>query len=123
MSRVLRFLLVGGVGFLVDAGVLLVLITAGLGPLPARLAAILVALTVTWLLNRSLTFGPSTRSLAAEGGRYGGVGLATSAVSFAVYSALLLLMPWLPPILALAVGSAAAMALSYLGYSRLVFGR
>lgn len=119
--KLVRFLLVGAVGFLVDAGVLLALVGLGIGPLPARIVAIAVALSVTWLLNRSLTFGPSGRSVVAEGGRYGGVGVATSLVSFGVYSLLVIALPWLPPVLALAAGSAAAMILSYLGYSRLVF--
>lgn len=122
MKRFIRFLLVGAVGFLVDAGVLLGLLALSLGPLPARMVAIALALTVTWLMNRSMTFSPSGRSLVAEGGRYGGVGLATSLVNFAVYSLLILALPWLPPILALAAGSATATLLSYFGYSKLVFG-
>ncbi len=80
-------------------------------------------LTVTWLLNRHLTFGPSSRGMAVEGARYGGVGVVTSIVNYLVYSALLLALPGLPPLAALAVASLVAMALSYLGYSRLVFDR
>ncbi len=94
---------------------------AGLGPLAARCLSIGFAIAITWLLNRRITFGPSGRGLAAEGARYGGVGIGTSLFNYAVYSALILAAPSLPPLAALAIASASAMALSYLGYSRLVF--
>lgn len=124
MSRFLRFAAVGGIGFLVDALVLVALVAwTPLGPLSARIISIGVALAATWLLNRSLTFGPSARPLAVEGTRYGGVGLASAAVSYAVYSALILLLPALPPVAALALASGTAMGLSFLGYSRLVYDR
>jgi putative flippase GtrA len=116
--------LVGGIGFLVDAGVLALLLTATpLGPLAARIASIGVALTATWMLNRAVTFQPSRRGLAREGLRYGGVGFATSLVNYLVYSAILLAVPGTPPLAALAIASLAAMALSFLGYARLVFDR
>lgn len=52
-----RFCLVGGVGFVVDAGLTLLLTqTANWDPLPGRLLAFIVAATVTWMLNRSFTF-------------------------------------------------------------------
>ena len=94
-----------------------------MNPFLARLLSIAFALTVTWLINRSMTFGPSRRHVAAEGARYGGVGIGTSLVNYAVYAALLAAVPALPPLAALVAGSAVAMALSYIGYSRLVFDR
>ncbi|OLP57189.1 hypothetical protein BJF92_06595 [Rhizobium rhizosphaerae] len=121
MSRTLRFLGVGAFGFLVDAGTTLALVHLGLNPFAARLLAILVALGATYLANRTVTFQVEGRANVAEGARYGGVGLMTSAINYLVYSAALALLPSLPPLLALATGSAVAMALSYLGYSRLVF--
>lgn len=124
MNRIVRFLFVGAAGFLADA-VTLALLTAGLGmdALIARCLSIGFALTVTWLLNRTVTFGPSSRGMAIEGARYGGVGIATSLFNYGVYAALLLAVPGTPPLVALAVASAAATLLSFLGYSRLVFDR
>ncbi len=81
------------------------------------------ALTVTWQINRRLTFSPSNRGIAAEGVRYGGVGIATAVVNYAVYSTVLLAWPATPPLAALVVASLVAMTLSFLGYSRLVFDR
>ncbi|MCX7305568.1 MAG: GtrA family protein [Hyphomicrobiales bacterium] len=124
MSRFLRFAIVGCVGFAVDAGLLAVLLWATpLGPFLGRLVSIACGLTVTWLCNRTLTFGPSGRSRLREGARYGGVGIASSIANYLVYSGVLLAVPQTPPVAAVVVASLAAMILSYLGYSRLVFDR
>jgi len=124
MGRLVRFALAGGVGFVADAAALWLLLSATpLGPLTARVLSIGFALSVTWQINRHLTFAPSSRGMAQEGARYGGVGIATSIVNYLIYCALLLALPALPPLAALAIASIAAMTLSFLGYSRLVFDR
>jgi putative flippase GtrA len=124
MSRFLRFAIVGGIGFAVDASLLALLLwITPLGPYFGRLISVACGLTVTWLCNRTLTFGPSGRSKLHEGARYGGVGIASSILNYVVYSGVLLAVPSTPPVAAVVVGSAAAMVFSYLGYSRLVFDR
>ncbi len=124
MKRIVHFAMVGGIGFVADAAVLALLIaTTTLGPFVSRLASIGFALTVTWLVNRSVTFGPSGRSIAAEGARYGGVGIATSIINYLIYCGLLIVLPGLPVLAAMVVASLCAMSVSYLGYSRLVFDR
>ena len=124
MNRFPRFGIVGACGFLADAGALVLLVHAfGMHPLLARVLSIGFALSVTWLLNRSFTFGPSRRGIMREGARYGGIGIGTSLMNYLIYSAILVLAPWVQPLAALVAASAAAMLLSYLGYSRLVFDR
>lgn len=124
MKRIVRFVFAGGIGFVADAAVLAMLLaTTPLGPFGARLISIGVALTTTWLLNRHLTFEPSSRRVAVEGARYGGVGIATSMVNYLAYSLILLALPAMPPLLALGVASLVAMTLSFLGYSRFVFDK
>jgi putative flippase GtrA len=124
VKRLARFVLAGGVGFLADAAVLALLLAfTPLGPFVARFVSICFALTVTWMLNRHLTFAPSGRGMVREGARYGGVGISTSVVNFLAYSALLSFAPSLPPLAALVVASLIAMALSFIGYSRFVFDR
>lgn len=124
MTKVLSFAVAGGIGFIVDAGVLTLLLAATpLDPFSARLVSILIALSSTWLLNRNLTFGPSGRSLASEGVRYGGVGATTSIVNYLIYSVMLIVFPRMPPLVALVAASGIAMILSYFGYARLVFNR
>ncbi|MER8398115.1 GtrA family protein [Mesorhizobium sp. M1348] len=124
MGRLARFIVAGGIGFVADAAALwLVLTIAPVGPFMARIISIGFALSVTWLINRHLTFSPSSRGVAQEGARYGSVGIATSVVNYLVYCAMLFALPMVSPLIALAVASLIAMALSFLGYSKLVFDR
>lgn len=123
-ARFIRFALVGGIGFLIDAGLLALLhYGAGLDPYSARLISITASAFTTWRLNRSLTFGASDRSQASEGFRYALVAAATAGFNYLVYAALLLTFPSLPPISAAVAATLAAMFFSYAGYSRLVFQR
>ena len=122
MKKLFRFLLAGSVGFVVDAGVLhLLLWYTPVGPFIGRAVSIPSALLATWILNRNFTFGRSDRSLAAEGFRYGSVGLTSAVLNYALFSSLLMTEPSLRPIIALTLGSAAATAFSFFGYSRFVF--
>ncbi len=124
MGRLARFVFAGAVGFFADAAALwLLLAVTPLGAFVARLLSIGFALCVTWQINRHLTFSPSSRGVTQEGARYGGVGIATSIVNYLVYCAILFALPAMPPLAALAIASLVAMALSFLGYSRLVFDR
>lgn len=124
MKKLLRFGLVGCAGFAVDAAVLTLLLdVTSLGPFVARAIAIAVAMTATWLLNRSFTFGASRHSLAVEGFRYGSVGVTSALVNYMLYSGLLISIPILKPLAALVLASIAAMAFSFFGYSRFVFRR
>lgn len=124
MKRVFWFAVAGATGFAIDALVLISLLHwTGLGPYVARAIAIVTAMAATFIINRTLAFGASGRPLAEEGARYGGVGLSTSLANYLIYSGVLLAIPATPPFFALVIASAAAMVLSYLGYSRLVFRR
>ncbi|TGS55587.1 GtrA family protein, partial [Mesorhizobium sp. M3A.F.Ca.ET.201.01.1.1] len=105
------------------AALWLLLSTTPLGALSARVLSIGFALCVTWQIKQHLAFSPSSRGVRKEGARYGGVAVATSIVNYAVYSAVLLVLPAAPPLAALAIASLVAMTLSFLGYSRLVFDR
>lgn len=63
LLRVLRFGFVGGVGFVVDAAVLTLLVEwLGWPLLFARLLSFACASFVTWLLNRMLVFGDRRRT-------------------------------------------------------------
>ncbi|MBB3655905.1 putative flippase GtrA [Rhizobium sp. BK650] len=121
MKKLIRFAIAGGVGFIVDAGVLAALLHLTLGPFIARLIAIALAMATTWALNRTFTFARSGRSLAAEGFRYGSVGVTAAFVNYGLYSALLLSLPALQPLAAMVLATAASMFLSFFGYSRFVF--
>ena len=122
MKRLAWFAVAGGAGFLADAGMLaLLLAVTPLGPFTAWIIAIAFALMITWIINRSRTFGRSRHSLVHEGARYGGVGLVSALVNYGIYAGMLLVVPAMPPLIAVAIASACAMVLSWTGYSRFVF--
>ncbi len=123
MKKLTGFAFAGGVGYAVDLGVLhLMLRHTPLDAFSGRVVAIASAMTCAWLINRTFTFGASGRSLAAEGARYGSVGMTAAAINFALYSLLLIVLPDIPVFVALTAGSATGTAFAYLGYSRFVFG-
>lgn len=126
MSRALlvrfsRFGLVGGLGFIVDAGLTVTLIAAGLDPFSARIFAIALAMLVTWRLNRAITFGDSGTSQHSEGLRYGSIAMIAASLNYATYAALLLLVPEIWPVMAVALATSLSMLVSYIGYSRFAF--
>ncbi|MFB9949824.1 GtrA family protein [Rhizobium puerariae] len=123
MKRLFWFLIAGGGGFLIDAGLTQALIVLGPGPFAARVPAIAAAMGFTWFVNRSRTFGRSRHSFAAEGFRYWAVGITSALLNYAIYSALMYRAPFLQPVVAVTFASLAAMAYSFFGYSRFVFRR
>ena len=117
---------VGGViGFIVDAGVLQLLVS-GLAwdRFSGRLISFLCAATATWLFNRRFTFhGPRRHPLHWEWARYVIAMSAGFAFNFAAYSTLVLLFnmdrQWL--ILAVAAGSVAGLGVNFLASRHWVF--
>lgn len=124
MKKLLKFLISGGTGFLVDAGITMAMLHYEIaGPFLSRAVAIVTAMAVTWYINRNFTFGASRQSLVREGFRYSAIGVTSAALNYALYAALIGSAPHLQPLVAVVFASAAAMAYSYFGYSRFVFGR
>lgn len=134
LARILKFAMTGGIGFVVDVGVLTIL-TVGfdVNPYVARVFAILIAMITTWLINRRYTFKvhdkvTDAKGLVAEGGRYGLVAVGAALVNYATYAATLWVLlaviagfeDLMPP-LAAVVGSGVAMFFSWFGYSRFAF--
>jgi putative flippase GtrA len=121
----LRFAMVGTVGFVTDASLLTALVhLAGWGPYESRPVSFVVAISVTWLLNRVFTFarraGPDRRREYLRYVAVQGVGVS---INFAVYAALLSALPPLMnyPAVALAAGSLAAMTFNFVGVRWLAF--
>lgn len=125
MQRLMRFSVVGGAGFLVDSGVLLVLTELlGLGPFIARVPSFLAAATVTWWFNRSWTFGQARQApMLREWIRYLFAMKAGALVNFLVYSLALIASNTIYsyPVLGVALGSIAGLAVNYSLAARLVF--
>ena len=122
------FLIVGALGFCLDAALTIGLVQLGVQPLLARPPAFAIVTLVNFSLNRVFTF-PSTRTrwLAALA-RYVLVCLAGLAVNYAVYAACLMLaprfgVPIFPPTLTLfvACGTMAATLLTFVGFRTYAF--
>ncbi len=121
----LRFSAVGAIGFMVDAGLLLLIVHAfKAGPIAARLLSFGVAVTVTFHCNRRWALGA-----VRQGSAYAAfltylsvqsVGLLCNIIT---YTALMLLLPntILTPVACVAFASAGALLVNYGGVRRLVF--
>lgn len=119
------FVVVGGIGFVVDASVLASLVHGyGWGDYTARVVSFGIAVTVTWYLNRRYAFSASqTEDRKKEYTRYLAVQGTGMAINFLVYSLCIetseLMDTW--PVIALAVGSAVALVFNYAGSRLFVF--
>lgn len=136
-ARFGAFAVVGGIGFLVDAGVLTALVNGfGINPYAARAVSFAAAVTATWWLNRSWTFGNRNEAcgdvpkatgvvsrIAAEYARYVGVQTTGALINLGVYALCVAADPALAayPILPLAAGSAVALLYNYAASRRFVF--
>ena len=125
--EVIRFGLVGTLGFMTDASVLTLLVrVAGWGPYESRPTSFLAAITLTWSLNRVFTFyqraGTNRRR---EYGRYLLVQLVGALINFAVYVVVLQSYPALEryPVLPLAAGAIVAMSFNFVGVRWFAFDR
>ena len=92
-SRFLRFAIVGALGFVVDAGVLALVLHSGLAGFHAgRCLSFLAAASFTWALNRRFTFADRAASRGSRGAqwaRYVAAMSAGAAVNYAVYALVL----------------------------------
>ena len=124
MNQFLRFCVAGTVGFVIDAGILQLLVSgAGANPYLARIVSFLVAASATWLMNRRYTFEVEHRATRAEWARYVAfmvlgalVNYGAFAISITVWE-LARAQPWL----GVAVGSVAGLGINFLTSRRLVF--
>jgi putative flippase GtrA len=117
-----RFCLVGGVGFSADAIVLLSLIYGfGLHPLVSRMLSFIIAVALTFQLNRFWTFSPLRQThVPSAFAAYVGIQGVGFACNLGIYACALLVFHLLP-LLCLALASAVALFVNYIGSKRLVF--
>ncbi len=121
LRHLVHFLIAGFSAFAVDALVLQLLIHAGLGPLVARPFAILTAMIVGWLINRTWTFPMPGRPRLAEFARYAAVASISAVINYGIYAAILLARPATLPFVALVIATAISTIASYSGYRFFTF--
>ena len=116
-EELLRFILVGTAGFVVDAGVMWLLTAmSGLSPLLTRAVSFPIAFALTWILNRYWTFAQGrARALKTQFPLYLGVQLSGLAVNYGLFAVLILSGGfWRDyPVLALAAGSLVALLATF----------
>jgi putative flippase GtrA len=132
-GQVLRFGIVGGIGFLVDAGLLQLMLQFGLGYYGGRLISFLAAATTTWILNRSFTFRrdspsgthPAPTQPLGEWLAYLGLMVIGGVVNYGTYAAAVELSETVRrvPALGVALGSLAGMAINFWSAKTMVFER
>ena len=125
-DRLPGFALVGVVGFAIDSGVLSLLVhVLELNIYVCRGVSFASAVTVTWLLNRTLIFhvGGGAPRRSGEYGRYLGVQIVGALVNLGVFWAMLNEFPQLKstPIVALAAGAVFGLLVNYAGSKYWVF--
>jgi putative flippase GtrA len=121
--RLFRFALVGGVGFIVDATVLTLLVNGlGYGHYASRAVSFSLAVTVTWLLNRRWVFQAGSPT-GREYSGYFAIQLLGAFINLGVYVLVIELVPALAaiPVVPLAFGSAVSMFSNYLLARRFVY--
>ena len=122
----LRFCAVGAVGFIVDAGVLQILVgLLRMDPYGSRVISFLTAATVTWLLNRRYTFNAAQDArLHREWARYISINAFGGGLNYLTYalcvSQFALVHRYL--FLGVAAGSAVGLLVNYTASKYLVFG-
>lgn len=116
-----RFLSVGVVGLAVDASIFSVLDHSHVAPELSRALSLLVATTVTWRLNRSVTFAASGRRQIAEAMRYATVALLAQGFSYAVFLSIVYSAPTLPRLFALLAGAGLAAFAGFAGHRFFAF--
>lgn len=113
-----RFGVAGTAGFIVDAGIVQLLVSlAGWNPYLARLLSFLAAVLVTWLINRTYTFaGVRRHGILGEWLRYLFAMSGGFVVNYAIYSLLVfhygLVQQW--PVLGVAAGSLAGLLSNFI---------
>ena len=122
LRRWISFGTIGLIALAIDASILTVLTSrAGLSPFLSRVPAILVAMVFGWLGNRRITFGLRSKPNLAEFLRYAAASGLGICVNYAAFAALLLLIPGVVLVGAMALASVVAAGVSYLGYHRFAF--
>jgi putative flippase GtrA len=123
--RFARFIVVGGVGFVIDAGVLMLALRYFTPSIyVARALSFTAAVIATWLLNRVFVFDTDAGgSMVAEYGRYFATQIVGAFTNLGVFVALIELVPRLgaAPIVPLAAGAALGAAVNYAGATLWVF--
>jgi dolichol-phosphate mannosyltransferase len=119
----MKFLLVGGIGVVVNLGLFTLLLRMGVNKYVASPIAIQVSIVSNFLLNNYWTFRSRNTedSIQIRGAKFNLVSLASLSVSYLVFILLSIAFPHLPPALVQLLGIIPATGINYLGNSYWTF--
>lgn len=123
----LRFGLVGVIGFLIDAGILHELVfVCKVNLFISRVISFLCAASATWMANRTITFTASAKSrrdLVAEWSKYLVASVAGGAVNYIAFAISVELSATIKstPVIGVGIGSIAGLCVNFALYSGFVF--
>lgn len=129
MRRLIYFTFVGGVGFLVDGGMLTLLSQYyGFDIYLARLISFSSATMVTWVLNRRIVFRQEVnpdRPKSLEYARYLLVQVTGAGANLAIFILIIMVAPTLKdyPIIPLAFGAIFGLAINFTGVRYWVYSK
>jgi putative flippase GtrA len=104
---------VGGIGFLVDGGILTLLTSEGVSIFTARLISFLLAVSATWLLNRSWTFVAGSYTGSREYFLYFLIQALGAAINLSIFYLLILGIPDLKSLLLIPLALGAGVSLIF----------
>ena len=124
LGQIMRFGVVGTLGFVVDGGMLWGLLAVGLNPYTARALSFPVAVVVTWALNRVWTFASAEKAgKRRQFNRYLAVQLVGAGANYGVYTSIIRIFgaAGQTVFIALVIGSFVGMFLNFWGARRVAF--
>jgi len=122
-ATLLRIAIVGGISFIVDAGILTVLVTGfSWHHYAARAISFTCAVTLAWLLNRRFTFR-RTDDARREYSRYFTIQIIGAAINLGTYVIVIEVWPGLAaiPVIPLAIGAGLALGFNFIAARTYVF--
>lgn len=114
-----RFLIVGGLGFMVDFGLTQSLIWAGIHPVFSRPPAVIVAMLFTWVAHRRFTFRVPGKRSFSEAVRFVTVAGLAFCVNVGLYT-WLVVSDWAPG-WSIVASTLAQIVFSFAGYRFFAF--
>jgi putative flippase GtrA len=119
------FCLIGVVGFIIDGGLLYLLVLNQFDPYFVRALSFPLAVTATWYLNRHWAFGirPDTPGKGRDYRRYILVQIGGATANYLVYALILIFIAHIPSnvLAAFAIGSLLGLAINFCGSRWWVF--
>ena len=114
VAQVAKFAVVGGLAFLLDAGILWLTLRAGASPYAGRVGSIAVSIVFTWWLNRRLTFATAAPPSWREFSAYVVQSLLGAAINYGVYSGVI--AAGAPVLAGLVLGTGIAAVVNFVRY-------